>query len=134
MSISGKLDEWVVTFAQINNDVDQTPASGTLNGATASNYDSIPVRGARTISCQVKDVADASTSLDINVKASMDGGTTWDTTSFNWTSFNMDTSADTDSVGSFAISPGPTHIRFRADENSTQNSTPVIYMAVTWDD
>jgi FlaG/FlaF family flagellin (archaellin) len=127
-----KVDQWVLTAVVTASATDQTPTAGTKNGetVTATEFDNIPIAGASWISVQAVETALDSNSIDINIHASCDNGTNYDSTSHPYTSMNYD--ADTDGIKTFNVTPGPTHIRIRTDENEGATIALTVNVVVTW--
>ena len=92
----------------------------------------IPVAGASKIAItgDTSPTDNTATDLDINVIASVDGGTTFDDGVNNiYTSKNFGDAEQ----GTLLATPGPTHIKLRVDENGAGNAEPIAYVTVTWD-
>ena len=142
MAQSGKTDLWVLTLTTIvQNAKNAAPVSGTRNGSTVTStfFDNIPILGAKSITVQVLNTG-GSTDMDVNVHTSCDG-TNFDggdvadgtVTAHPYTSMNFD-GETVSGYKSFPVTPGPSSMKIRIDENNVASVTGTINVLVVWSD
>ena len=134
MPYPSNVDKWVLTGTTTQNHSDSAPTAGTKNGVSvlSTEFDNIPIAGARYISVQIIDDDDASTDLTLEVWTSEDG-TNYNTGSYPYAALNLDASADTDTSGTLPVQPGPLFMRIRTTEGNVAAVATTINVTITWE-
>ncbi len=105
------------------------------DGASMGVDAMINVGGAKSITVQsdaLTDTNHTSDDFDVNVISSSDGGSTFDDgTTDIYASKNF---AAIDLIGTLNVTPGPTHIKIRVDENDGAKRADLrVKVAVSWE-
>jgi hypothetical protein len=124
--------EWTTSVTGANDAPEATTEVRADGDITRVADYAIPVAGCKSIAItgDTSPTDNTATDLDINVIASVDGGTTFDDgVNHIYTSKNFGDAEQ----GTFLATPGPTHIKLRVDENGAGNAEPIAYVTITWE-